>query len=226
MVQPEGDECPLDQAEHQCSEIPRMGDEAPQRKYALLYQWPERGQDDAHEDIDSHSDNGNEMGAAEKGQETRQCNFVAAIVDPGDAQANDDTAEDSRLEGQDAATGGKDPCRHIRGGRAVRQDHTLQFQDGVHGDIHRQKGGNSRQGSYLLFLFRHAESHGCGEDQGQVGKNCLTCGIDHCEQGEGRIIFSFRKLQEMFFSSEEFNGTIDMALNLRWKMVCTISIVP
>ena len=32
--------------------------------------------------------------------------------------------------------------------------------------------------------------------------------------------------QEMFFSSDEFNGTIDMALSLLWKMVWTPSIVP
>ena len=32
--------------------------------------------------------------------------------------------------------------------------------------------------------------------------------------------------QEMFFSSEEFNGTIDMALSFLGKMVWTPSIVP
>ena len=32
--------------------------------------------------------------------------------------------------------------------------------------------------------------------------------------------------QEMFFSSDEFNGTIDMALSLLWKMVWAPSIVP
>ena len=30
----------------------------------------------------------------------------------------------------------------------------------------------------------------------------------------------------MFFSSDEFNGTRDMALSLLWKMVWTPSIVP
>ena len=41
-----------------------------------------------------------------------------------------------------------------------------------------------------------------------------------------KVVRKNRIEQEMFFSSDEFNGTIDMALSLLGKMVVCASIVP
>ena len=41
-----------------------------------------------------------------------------------------------------------------------------------------------------------------------------------------KVVRKNRIEQEMFFSSDEFNGTIDMALSLLGKMVVCSSIVP
>ena len=144
MVKAEGNEGPLDNAENQGADIARASDESAESKDAVLYDRPYEAHGDADEHVDDGGNNRDEAGAAEEGQGVGQDDFMIAVVEPGDAQADDDAAEYALLQGQDAADVGNSSFENAVGNRAVRQDLSRQFQHGVCRSVHDEEGNHSR----------------------------------------------------------------------------------
>lgn len=144
VVQAEGNEGPLDDAENQGADIARAGDEAAEGEDAVLYDRPYEAHGDADEHVDDGGNNRDETGAAEEGQGVGQDDFMIAVVEPGDAQTDDDAAEYAFLQGQDAADVGNRSFENTVGNRAVRQDLSRQFQYGIRRGVHDKEGNHSR----------------------------------------------------------------------------------
>jgi hypothetical protein len=85
---------------------------------------------------------GDEARPAEEGQGIGQYDFMIAVVQVGDADADDDTAEDAFLEGHDAADIGNRTFQDIGRYGVIGQYFACQFEDGVGRGVHDEKGNH------------------------------------------------------------------------------------
>ena len=159
VVQAEGDQGPLQQAVDPGPAVARPEHQVAQGGDAHLDHGPDEEHDDAHRHEHHGADDGDEAGAAEEGEHLGQLDLIEPVVEGSHSQAHDDAAEDPHLKGGDAQGGGGGVGRHglhaAPGG-----DHS--------GDsgVHHQIGDGAGEGGHLLLLFRHADGHPHGEEQG------------------------------------------------------------
>ena len=74
----------------------------------------------------------------------RALGSTIAVVQVGDADADDDTAEDAFLEGHDAADIGNRTFQDIGRYGVIGQYFASQFEDGVGRSVHDEKGDHRR----------------------------------------------------------------------------------
>ena len=144
VMQAEGDEGPLDDTENQRADIARPRDQAAEGEDTILDDWPDEVHGDADEHVDDGRNDGDETRPAEERQGVGQDDFMIAVVQVGDADADDDTAEDAFLKGHDAADVGNRTFQDIGSYGIVGQYFACQFEDGVGRGVHDEKGNHGR----------------------------------------------------------------------------------
>ena len=144
VMQAEGDEGPLDDAENQGADVARTRDQAAEGEDAALDDRPDEIHGNADEHVDDGGNDRDEARPAEEGQGIGQYDFMIAVVQVGDADADDDTAEDAFLEGHDAADIGNRTFQDIGRYGVIGQYFASQFEDGVGRGVHDEKGDHGR----------------------------------------------------------------------------------
>ena len=171
MVQAKGDQSALDDAEDQRADVARARHEAAEREDALLCERPDEVHGDADEEEDDRRDDGHEARAAEERQRVRQHDLVVLVVQPSDADADDDAAEDAHLKRQDTAARRDRAFEHRGCDRTVREDLPADLQHGVARRVHDEEGDHGRKRRDLLLRLRHADGDADGEDDRQVAED-------------------------------------------------------
>ena len=175
VVQSEGDQGAFDDAENQRADIARARHKAAKSEDALLCERPDEVHGDADEEECDGGDDGNEPRAAEEGERVRQHDLVVLVVQPGDAESDDDAAEDAHLERKDAAAWGDRSLKHRGRNGAVGEDLAAELEHGVAGRVHDEEGDHGREGRDLLFRFGHADGDADGEDDRQIAEDGAAC---------------------------------------------------
>ena len=108
---------------------------------------------------------------------------MIAVVQPGNAQANDDTTENAHLQGHDAASAGNRPLQYPRCNLAISSHLTTNLQGRVAGNIHDEVGNHGRKSGNFFFRLRHADCYADSEDDWQVAENRITGAAHNHQQG-------------------------------------------
>ena len=96
---------------------------------------------------------------------------MVLVVQPSDADADDDAAEDAHLKREDTAARRDRAFEHRRRDRSVRKDLAADFQHGVARCVHDEEGNHGRKRRDLLLRLRHADGDADGEDDRQVAED-------------------------------------------------------
>ena len=174
MVQAERDERTLDEAVQPGACVARCENEAAQGVDTGLDDRPDVVHRDTDNQINRSRDDRDKAGAAEEGQYLRQLNLVILIVQGGNAEADQNTAEYAHLQRVDAdnACGctGQVRCAEVGNHRAD-------------GRMHDEECNRCRQCCDFLLLLGHTDGRAHGEDNGQVAEYDRACRVEYLQDG-------------------------------------------
>ena len=126
---------------------------------------------------------------------------MIAVIEPGNTDAYDDTAEYTHLQRHDAAGAGNRTLQDIRGNRAVGQNLAGKLQYGVAGNMHDKKSNHGRECGDFFLGFCHADCNTDGKDDRQVAKD-RTAGAAH----DGEQCMEECSITEQAFETIHFDG--------------------
>ena len=184
VVQTERNERALDDAEDERTDVARPRNETAEGEDALLGERPDEVHGDADKEKDHRRDDRDEARSAEEGERIRQDDLVVLIVQPRDADADDDAAEYAHLERHDAAGCRDRALEHMRRDAPVRQDLPAELQHGVARGVHDEERDHRGERRDFLFRLCHADGDADGEDDRQISEDGAA---RTCHDGEQRM---------------------------------------
>ena len=125
---------------------------------------------------------------------------MIAIVEPGNTNTDDNTAENAHLQGHDATSAGNCAFEDIWCNRAVWQDFACKLQYSVAGYVHYKESNHGRKCSNFFLCFCHTDGNADSEDDWQVAKDCAACAAHNGEE-----CMKNRAITEQAFQTVHFN---------------------